>query len=335
MVRLFCIILILFLLAGCEGNRGSDSTKKMSDQEINVLHQQAKAIFGPVPDKMPGAEKDSAEMVALGKKLYFDPILSINKTQSCNTCHRLDAKKGGDDNLPTSPGAHGKPGTRNSPTVLNAGFHFVQFWDGRAADLVEQAKGPVLNPAEMAMPDEKTVAQRLSTSKEYTQLFQKAFAKDKNVATYDNMARAIAAFERTLITHDRFDDFVKGQKDALTSEELDGLQLMVSKGCIACHRGHQLGGNIYQKMGLVNAYENSKDLGRYEVTKKAADKYIFKVPGLRNVALTYPYFHDGKVATLSEAIAKIAWLQLGIKLTPKEVRLLEKFFKTLSDKERI
>lgn len=303
--------------------------------DYNEVRNRAKAQIGTLPDKMPGSEKDTPELIALGKMLYNEKRLSVNDTQSCASCHILDGKKGGVDNTKFSPGAKGTLGGRNAPTTLNAGFHFAQFWDGRAATLSDQAKGPILNPVEMGMPSEKAVVEKISKIEEYKTAFAKAFPGAKNPITYQNIADAIAAFERTLITHDRFDDFLKGDDKALTKEEVLGLQTFLSQGCTTCHTGPLLGGNTYRKMGQARPYENTKDLGRYEVTKKEEDKFLFKVPSLRNVALTEPYFHDGGAATLAEAVAKMAYLQLGKQLSEQEVASIVAFLKTLTDKERL
>ena len=297
------------------------------------LRTRAKSAFGTLPAAMPGSEKDTSELIALGKALYHDRRMSVNDTQSCASCHVLEGKKGGVDNMKTSPGAKGSLGDRNSPTTLNAGFHFAQFWDGRAASLVEQAKGPVLNPVEMGMPNDKAVVEKIGKIAEYKEAFAKAFPTSKNPITYQNIAEAIAAFERTLITHDRFDDFIKGDDKALTKEELLGMQAFMNQGCTTCHIGPLLGGNSYRKLGQARPYD-TKDLGRYQVTKKEEDKFMFKVPGLRNVAITDPYFHDGSVATLSEAVAKMAYHQLGKELGEKEVASIVSFLKALTDKER-
>ncbi|MEY5010252.1 MAG: hypothetical protein RLZZ253_1391 [Verrucomicrobiota bacterium] len=298
------------------------------------IRSRAQAFFQPIPDKMPGSDKDSAELVTLGRQLYFEKGLSANNSQSCNSCHAVDRNMGGVDNEPTSPGAFGKRGGRNSPTVLNAGFHLAQFWDGRAADLVAQAKGPILNPIEMAMPSEAEVVKKLSAVAEYPKAFAAAFPGQKDPLTYENIAQAIAAFERTLVTHDRLDDFLKGDDQALTGVELKGLETFVSTGCIACHNGPLLGANSYQKMGVVNAYANGEDLGRHAVTKSEEDKLKFKVPSLRNIALTGPYFHDGKAASLEEAVRQMAWLQLGRKLEDGDVKSIVAFLNTLTDKAR-
>lgn len=297
-----------------------------------ALRAQGKTMLGTLPDRMPGAEKDTPELIALGRELYFDKRLSANNSQSCNTCHAVEGGKGGVDNEPTSVGAFGKRGGRNSPTVLNAGLQLAQFWDGRARDLAAQAKGPILNPIEMGMPSEQAVIEKLSKT-EYPQKFATVFAGEKEPLTYDNLAQAIAAFERTLITRDRFDQFLKGRNTALNDTELKGLKMFLTAGCVACHNGPLVGGNSYQKLGVVNAYKND-DLGRFAVTKDEADKQRFKVPTLRNIALTAPYFHDGAQVSLEDAIREMGWLQLGRKLEPDEVQSIAAFLRTLTDEER-
>ena len=299
-----------------------------------ALRSKALELLAPIPDKMPGADKDTADRVALGQKLFFEKKLSMNQSQSCNSCHAVDQGKGGVDNEATSPGAFGKRGGRNSPTVLNAGFHVAQFWDGRAETLEDQAKGPVLNPIEMAMPDPAVVLERLNADPTYVAAFKKAFPDDAAPISYDNFARAVAAFERTLITHDRFDDFLKGNNASLSSKELAGLNQFLSVGCTTCHYGPLLGGNNYKKVGIVNAYENIDDKGRIVVTKEDYDELVFKVPSLRNIALTAPYFHDGKQATLRDTVKKMAWLQLGVELKPEQLDELTAFLGALTDKSR-
>lgn len=298
------------------------------------LRAGALKVLATLPDKMPGSENDTPARVKLGRELFFEKKLSANNTQSCNSCHAVDQNRGGVDNEPTSPGAFGKRGGRNSPTVLNAGFHIAQFWDGRAKTLEDQAKGPVLNPGEMAMPSEAAVIEKLKAEKKYVGAFKKAFPGEADPITYDNFAKAVGAFERTLRTHDRFDDFLKGDDKALTAAELKGLDTYLSIGCTTCHTGPLLGGNDYKKLGILNAYENTADKGRIEVTKEDYDEFVFKVPSLRNIALTAPYFHDGTQKTLEETVQKMAWLQLGKKLTDDETRDLSAFLRALSDKKR-
>lgn len=297
------------------------------------LRAKAKEFIQPLPDQAPGSQNDSKEKIALGKRLYFEKKLSVNNTISCNSCHVVDGKGGGVDNQPTSPGAHGKRGGRNSPTSLNSAFSFSQFWDGRAENLKAQAKGPILNPIEMAMPSEAAVLEKLGKDASYVKAFAKAFPGGASL-TYDNLAEAIASFERTLVTHDRFDDFLKGDDKALNAAETRGLELFLNTGCTTCHQGPLLGGTSYQKIGLVNAYENTKDAGRSEITKDEDDKFKFKVPTLRNIALTGPYFHDGSQKTVKETVTKMAWLQLGKQLTDAESESITAFLNALTDKAR-
>jgi cytochrome c peroxidase len=301
-------------------------------KESLELQKKAKSALGVLPDKMPGSEKDTADLVSLGEKLYFDNRLSVNDSQSCNSCHNVKDKKGGVDNKPTSAGAFGKNGDRNSPTVLNAGFHIAQFWDGRAATLADQAKGPILNPGEMAMPSEKAVIEKLSKT-EYPELFAKAFPEEKEKLTYDNLAKAIAAFERTLKTSDRFDDWLKGDLKALSPAEEKGLATFIEVGCVGCHYGATLGGTSYRKLGERNEYK-TQDLGRFNVTKNEAEKFFFKVPSLRNILLTGPYFHDGSIATIEDAVKKMGYHQLNKELSDEEVKSIVTFFGALTDKSR-
>ncbi len=315
----------------------SSSTVVLST-EANLTHASnlqtsATKIFGTLPEQMPGADQDTPAMIELGEVLYHETKLSISETQSCNTCHRLDDNMAGVDNKPTSPGADGQFGERNAPTVLNAGFQIAQFWDGRAATLEEHAKGHILNPMEMAMPSEKVVMERLSGDEKYESLFKKAFPDQENPVTYDNMAEAIAAFERTLITSDRFDDFLNGDLNALSKEELTGLDEFLKRGCAGCHSGYLLGGQTYKKMGKVEPYENTEDLGRYQVTQEEKDNYVFKTSMLRNVELTQPYFHDGAVERLAESIRIMAAIQSGIELTNEQITRIETFLKALTDKQ--
>jgi cytochrome c peroxidase len=233
------------------------------------------------------------------------------------------------DNEPTSVGHDGQRGARNSPTVYNAALHFAQFWDGRAPNVEEQAKGPVLNPVEMGMPSPEVVNERLAEIPGYAPLFAAAFPGEQDPITYDNFAKAVGAFERRLVTPSRFDEFLGGRADALTDAEVAGLAKFMDTGCPTCHMTATIGGQMYQKLGLVHPYE-SKDLGRYDVTKKDADKYFFKVPSLRNVEKTGPWFHDGSVTTLSQAIDRMAWHQLDKKLEPADVQSIETFLKSLT-----
>jgi cytochrome c peroxidase len=289
----------------------------------------ALALFAPLPARMDGAEgAPAAEKIALGRMLYYEGRLSKNGQVACNSCHQLD--KFGVDGEPTSPGHEGKRGDRNSPTSLNAAGHFVQFWDGRAATIEDQAKGPVLNPVEMGMADEKAVIAALKGIPGYPEAFAAAFPGEADPMTYDNMAKAIGAFERGLVTPSRWDKFLAGDATALTDAEKAGFTTFVSTGCVSCHTGAYVGGGMYQKLGLVNAWPETKDEGRFAVTKNDADKMMFKVPSLRNIEKTGPYFHDGSVATLDDAIAKMGHHQLGKTLTPDEIASIRTWLGSLT-----
>jgi len=285
--------------------------------------------FAPLPDEVPAAGGAATDdVVALGRMLFFEPRLSKSQKISCNSCHDLATY--GVDNQPTSDGHKGQVGTRNSPTVFNAAAHFAQFWDGRAADVEEQAKGPVLNPVEMAMPAEPVVVKVLESMPEYVAAFEKAFPNDRTKVSYDNMAKAIGAFERKLMTPSRWDAFLKGDKAALTPEEQAGFKAFVAAGCRTCHAGALLGGSFYQKMGLAKPFPRSEDQGRAKVTKAAGDEGVFKVPSLRNIEKTAPYFHDGATAGLDEAVRDMGEYQLGRALTPEETSRIIDFLKVLT-----
>lgn len=275
-----------------------------------------------------GAAAPTGAQVDLGRLLYYEKRLSKNQDVSCNTCHLLN--KYGVDGTPTSTGHKAQKGGRNAPTVYNAAGHIAQFWDGRAADVEAQAKGPVLNPIEMAMADEKSVVAVLETIPEYTLLFQAAFPGEEKPVTYDNMAKAIGAFERGLVTPSPFDRLLAGDQTALTDAQKAGLTTFVQSGCTTCHSGPLLGGGMYQKLGLVTPWPNPSDAGRFDVTKNEADKQLFKVPSLRNIEKTGPYFHDGSVATLDEAIRLMGHHQLGRDLSPEQVGSIQTFLTSLT-----
>jgi cytochrome c peroxidase len=266
--------------------------------------------------------------VALGRMLYYETRLSKNQKLSCNSCH--DLAKYGVDGRATSEGHKGQHGDRNAPTVYNAAAHFVQFWDGRAEDVEAQAKGPVMNPVEMAMASEKQVVAVLKSMPEYVEAFQKAFPDQKDPVTFDNMANAIGAFERKLMTPSRWDKFVKGDAAALTAEEKAGFKAFLTAGCQTCHMGTLVGGNLYQKLGAAEAYPDTSDPGRAKVTRNDSDKMMFKVPSLRNIDKTGPYFHNGKVATLDDAVKQMAQYQLGKQLTQEDTKAIVTWLRTLT-----
>jgi cytochrome c peroxidase len=236
----------------------------------------------------------------------------------------------GVDSKPTSPGHKGALGTRNSPTVYNAAGHAAQFWDSRAADVEAQAKGPVLNPVEMAMADEDTVVATLKSIPGYVSAFEAAFSDQEDPISYHNMAVAIGAFERNLVTPARWDKFLGGDDSALTEDELKGFNLFVSSGCQACHNGAQLGGGPLQKVGSIKPWPNQNDQGRFEETKQEADKMMFKPPGLRNIAKTAPYFHDGSVESLEVAIKMMGEHQLGLNLSDEDAKLIAAWMGSLT-----
>lgn len=286
-------------------------------------------LFRPLPSAMPSdANPMTQAKVALGRMLYYEPRLSKNGDLSCNTCHPLD--RFGVDLARVSTGHQGRKGERNAPTVYNAAGHVAQFWDGRARDVEEQAKGPVLNPAEMAMPSEAHVVAVLKSVPAYADAFRRAFPGEKDPVTFDNMARAIGAFERGLVTPSRWDRYLRGDRHALSEAEKAGFGNFVAAGCAACHHGPYIGGNAYQKLGMVKPWTHSPDTGRHRVTLDPKDKLVFKVPSLRNVAKTPPYFHDGSVRTLDEAIRSMAAHQTGKRLSPADVASIAAWLETLT-----
>lgn len=291
----------------------------------------------PIPADNPQTESK----ILLGKTLYFDPRLSSTGTISCNSCHNLMA--GGDDNRPHSVGVEGKQGSRSAPSVWNSAFLSVQFWDGRANSLEEQAKGPVTNPVEMGMPNWEAVIKRLEAIPGYETLFKAAF-EDKQPLTADNTAKAIAAYERTLITpNSPYDRYVKGDKMALTEQQVKGMNTFAERGCTGCHAGPNFSGpslsmgeGFFMKFPTFagspyeTQYNLTKDKGRYSVTQKEADKNLWRVPTLRNIALTAPYFHNGAVVTLEEAVRVMAKTQLNQELKAEQVQDIVAFLQALT-----
>ncbi len=275
----------------------------------------------PIPQKV---SYDKAK-AALGKALFFDPTLSADGTVSCATCHSF--AHGGADDKPVSIGVFGKKGRMNSPTVLNARYNFRQFWNGRAKDLAEQIDGPVHNPVEMGLSTEALV-EKLSQNDYYRQTFAKLFGPGP--ITYKRYKEALVEFEKSLVTpNSKFDRFLRGEAK-LSPIEMQGWHLFKMRGCITCHNGINLGGNSFQKIGSIMPYEGAPLDDRYTITKNPKDRYVYKVPTLRNVALTAPYFHDGSVATLKDAIQKMAYYNLGTLLSDHEVAALEAFLRTLT-----
>lgn len=289
-----------------------------------------------LPDTAPAPADNptTAEKVALGQMLYHDPRLSSTGTVACASCH--NTMLGGEDNRPVAMGVNGQTGGRSAPTVWNSAFNAVQFWDGRAASLEEQAAGPVTNPIEMGMKSWDEVTDRLQTIEGYQKAFQKAFGIE--TITKDNVTKAIAAYERTLITpNSAYDKYAGGDTSALTEQQVRGMNKAVELGCTSCHSGPAFNGpGVFQKFpvnsnGYFEAqYHFSKDLGRAEVTKNKADEHLWKVPTLRNVALTAPYFHNGAVKTLDEAVKVMAKLQLNKDLSQAEIADIVAFLNALT-----
>ena len=283
----------------------------------------------PIKPIKAAAPKDQG-MVELGKMLFFDPRLSKSGFISCNSCHNLSM--GGTDNIKTSIGHNWQAGPINSPTVLNSTLSLAQFWDGRAKGLKEQAGGPIANPGEMAFTH-KLAVDVLHSIPQYRGRFKQVFGAEE--ISIDMVTDAIAAFEETLVTPDsRFDQWLKGDKKAINQAELEGYKLFKESGCVSCHYGEAVGGSSFQKMGVIAPYKTaSKAEGRKGVTGKDIDRLVFKVPTLRNIELTYPYFHDGAVATLEEAVNKMGQLQLGIDFSIEENTKIVAFLKTLTGKQ--
>lgn len=309
---------------------------------MTLASMSVQAEFKALPDQppIPADNPQSPAKIELGKMLFFDPRLSMDGTISCNSCHNVSFHGG--DGRPVGAGIHGQRGGRGSPTVWNSAFHTVQFWDGRAATLEEQALGPLVNSVEMGMTSHDLVIERIKQIPGYIQAFKKVFPKDKQ-PTITNAAKAIAAYERTLITpNSPFDKYMKGNKKAMNAQQIRGMKLVDEIGCTSCHTGVNFAGD--QKMGEGNyqpfpqipgskydkQYDIMSDLGRYEVTKKAEDKNLWRVPTWRNVAITAPYFHNGKVKTLDEAVRVMAKTQLDMDLKDNQVEDIVAFLNALT-----
>jgi cytochrome c peroxidase len=301
------------------------------------LMQRAQQSFKPIPSAVPAVKGNTIthEKVELGKMLFFDPRLSASQIISCNTCHNLST--GGVDAGPTSIGHAWQKGPRRAPTVLDAVFNIAQFWDGRAEDLKAQAKGPLQASVEMnATP--AMVEATLKSMPGYVEQFKKAFPQDASPVTFDNVSKALEAFEATLITPgSRFDQFLEGDANALNAQEKEGLKLFIDKGCSACHNGINLGGAAYFPFGIVEKPGADilppNDKGRFAVTKTASDEYVFRASPLRNVALVAPYFHSGQVWNLKQAVGIMGSSQLGQTLTDSEEDAIVAFLQTLTGEQ--
>ncbi|WP_396213334.1 cytochrome-c peroxidase [Gemmatimonas sp.] len=275
----------------------------------------------------PGPAASTAE-VALGRRLFYETLLSNGHDVSCNSCHALNGY--GADGRRVSFGSVGHVGGRNAPTVYNAAGHLAQFWDGRAATVEEQAKGPILNAVEMGMPNSAAVLDHLRASASYRAAFAAAFPGQSAPISYDNVGRAIGAFERGLVTPSRWDAYLAGDSTALTRLELEGAATFVRTGCAGCHSGAYVGGQMYRRLGVVRPWPTALDSGRIAATHLAADRFVFKVPSLRNVEKTAPYFHDGSVASLDSAIRLMGRHQLGVELDAARVERIRRWLATLT-----
>jgi cytochrome c peroxidase len=321
MIRIFAALFglsILLALPGCSSFDSDPST----DLSPEVLRSRFSALKAPA---IPAALQ---ARVDLGRKLFYDKRLSAGENTSCNSCHLLNAY--GVDGHSFSTGHDGKLGGRNAPTVYNAALNLAQFWDGRARDLVAQAKGPILNPVEMGVPNADMVVVRIKSIPGYVSAFRQAFPDSADPVTFDHFAEAVAAFEQGLLTPSRWDRYLEGDTNALNDEEKKGLKLFLKVGCATCHAGKGLGGNSFQKLGYLTAWPDQHDLGRYQVTLMDRDRLVFKVPTLRNIEKTGPYFHDGQIASLNEAVRLMAKYQCGENLRPEQVGQIVSFLKSLT-----
>jgi cytochrome c peroxidase len=300
------------------------------------LLKQAKQIFGPLPQVMVSEKNPiTPEKVKLGKMLFYETRISVDGTVSCARCHPIGLYAA--DGLKKSIGNNCKLNPRNAPTILNAAGQISAHWIGNRTDVEDQARQSVIGPPSFGMPSYEAVENKLKEIKGYIELFKKAFPEDNNPVTVDHFAKSVGAFERTLVTPSAFDAFVKGDIAALKEQEKRGLRTYMETGCMTCHSSTYFGGQIYQKFGLFGPYwkytkSEPIDEGRYVVTKNDADKYVFKVPVLRNVAKTSPYFHDGSVNKLEDAVWIMGKIQLGKELNNSQVEEIVTFLKSLTGK---
>jgi len=340
MIRsLLTLGLAITVLSSC----GNDSENKKADfkdpissssKKWTKLKEDANVYFAVLPSKANNVDNPtSIAKVELGQALYFDNRLSKDKTQSCNTCH--DLQNYGVDNKPVSGGDDGvSKGTRNSPTVLNAAFHTSQFWDGRAKDVEEQAGMPIMNPVEMNIPSEEFLVERLKKVAFYKEMFATAYPDQKDPITYENIKKAIGVFERELITPSKFDKYLAGDDKSMSEEEKEGLRVFIDQGCITCHSGSILGGNMMQKFPIIGKYEDylggAVDMGHYEETKNDMDKFMFKVPSLRNIVKTGPYMHNGSISDLEATVKIMGKAELNKDLTAAQIKSIVAFLGSLT-----
>jgi len=325
---LLTIVMVLLLL--------SSTSLLLADNAEETFLKQAKSIFGPLPRVMTSEKNPvTPEKVKLGKILFYETRISVDGTVSCARCHPFGLYAA--DGLKKPIGNNCKLNPRNAPTILNAAAQISAHWIGNRTDVEDQAKQSVIGPPSFGMPSHEAVEKKLKEIKGYGELFKRAFPGETDPITVDNLAKAIGAFERTLVTPSRFDSFLKDDVTALNEQEKRGLRTYIEAGCIMCHFGPYLGGQTYQKFGIVEPYwkytkSEPIDEGRYVVTKNEADKYVFKVPIHRNVAKTAPYFHDGSVDKLEDAVWIMGKIQLGKDLDKTQVEEIVTFLKSLTGK---
>jgi len=329
---------VVLLGSACrQADNSADVASQLAKAAVPaVVHAETRKEFNPrllrrfEPARATIAENDvepSPDKIELGRMLYHETRLSKSQELSCNSCHNLG--RYGVDSEKTSLGHAGQRGGRNAPTVYHAAGQFEQFWDGRASSVEEQALGPILNPGEMAAPSEKYVVQVLQSIPEYVKAFGKAFPSEKEPLSFVNVGRAIGAFERKLTTRARWDDYLEGKTAALSDKEVEGLKLFTNLGCMVCHTGEFLGGSMYEKVGTVEPWPQQKDQGRFAITKREGDRMMFKVPTLRNISETAPYFHDGSVPNLEQAVTVMGRHQLGLELDKAEVDAIVTWLRSL------
>lgn len=323
---LFCVTAFTVYYAFNAVSQADGKKTSYISQEFERLEkQQTKELIQPIPESLPL----NLQKVILGEKLFHDTNLSSTKTISCASCH--DLALGGTDQKTFSIGIHNRVGTINTPTVFNSGFNFAQFWDGRAPDLETQAVSPLFNDHEMGNTNWESIIDYVNENNEYRILFKNLY---NTAVTPTAILESLAEYQKSLITpNSKFDQYLKGNHVALNTLELEGYQLFINRGCISCHQGINMGGNLFQKAGVfeeLSTTENGDWEGRYKITKNINDKGVFKVPTLRNIELTAPYFHDGSAKTLKSAVETMAKSQLGTELTEQESYKIVAYLKTLT-----
>jgi cytochrome c peroxidase len=310
------------------------ASHKLAGADDSELLAKAQQTFQSLPKDMATPEFSiTPERVELGRALFFDPRASVDGTTSCARCHVPSLY--GTDGLSKPHGAHDKINPRNAPTVLNAALQFTAHWRGDRKNVEDQATQALIGPPSFGNPDYASAMKRVKAIPGYSEMFQRAFSGEQDPVTPENWGKAIGSYERTLVTPSRFDRYLSGERQALSVAEQRGLRTFLETGCAACHNGPGVGGGMFQKFGVVEDYWNETkstqiDKGRFDVTHNDADMYVFKVPGLRNVAMTPPYFHDGAVKTLPEAVRIMAKVQLGKDLTEEDIADIVAFLGSLT-----